>query len=74
MTYSQLNLLILFENIYGEKSHINEICEDCLKYISARFYLFLNWICLKITVYIFGKIRFVFKLDMFKNNVDYVLF
>ena len=45
-----------------------------LRYVSARFYLFLNWICLKIKVYIFGKIRFVFKLDMFKNNVDSVLF
>jgi hypothetical protein len=39
-----------------------------LKYVFARFYLFLNGICLKIKVNIFGKILFVFKLDMFKKQ------
>jgi hypothetical protein len=36
-------MLILVENIYVGKSHINErFVKIALKYISARFYLFLN--------------------------------
>jgi hypothetical protein len=71
---TKIKLLILVENIDVEKSHINEICVDCLKICFCKILFVLNWICLKIKIYIFGKIQFVFKLDIFKNNGGYVLF
>jgi hypothetical protein len=50
--------LILVENIHVEKSHINEICKDCLK------------ICLSIILFVFKPDMFKNKgLHFWQNSI-----